>query len=156
MIRVKKTLIIWVRPLDKPSHADNVGVYGVGLVKLRLGGDGLSLRDCGAPLTIPDQIQEVQNEIHHGMDGPVVDHPEAVITSMGGKLQPARVPLHTKGGVIEESVLKIVLKILIVNWKHFRPGMMKSPEGLQSSDSPENTCRAPSPAAPEFQASLMK
>ena len=148
--------MIWVRPLDDPSHADDVGVDGVGLVKLRLGGDGLSLRDGGAPLTIPDQIQIVQNEIHHGIDEPVVDHPETVITSMGGKLQPARVPLHTKGGVIEESVLKIVLKILIVNWKDFRPGMMKSPAGLQSSDSPDNTCLAPSPAAPEFQVSLIK
>ena len=41
------------------------------------------------------------------IDGPVVDHPETVITSMRCKLKPAGIPLYTKGGVIEESVLEI-------------------------------------------------
>ena len=43
-----------LRPLDDPSHAHDVGVDGVGLVELRLGGDGLSLRDGSASLAIPD------------------------------------------------------------------------------------------------------
>ena len=48
------------------------------------------------------------------IDGPVVDHPETVITSMRGELQPACVPLYTKGGVIEESVLEIGFMILTI------------------------------------------
>ena len=43
-----------VRPLDDPSHAHDVGVDGVGLVELRLGGDGLGVRDGCASLAIPD------------------------------------------------------------------------------------------------------
>ena len=42
-----------LRPLDDPSHAHDVGVDGVGLVELRLGGDGLGLRDSSASLAVP-------------------------------------------------------------------------------------------------------
>ena len=38
---------------------------------------------------------------------PVMDHPEAIITAMRGKLQPTRLSLHSKGWVIKECILQI-------------------------------------------------
>ena len=70
------------------EHADNVGVQAVRLVQLRVGGDGNLAGQPGLPLPVP-----------------VVDHPEAVVTAVLGKLKVLGAS-HSEGRVVEENILK--------------------------------------------------
>ena len=69
------------------KHADNVGVQAVRLVQLRVGGDGNLAGQPGLPLPVP-----------------VVDHPEAVVTALGHRVQEAAA-LVTERNIVEENVL---------------------------------------------------
>ena len=48
--------------------------------------------------------EDMKSEIY--LAGPVVDHPEAVITTVRSKFQPACPSLHSKGWVIKECILQ--------------------------------------------------
>ena len=84
------------------EHADNIGVQCVLLLKLSVGSDGMGLSQGAFPLPASLRFQKLVTVLQfrqyvHIYDKPVsvVNHPEAVITVMCGKLAKIA-PLHPK------------------------------------------------------------
>ena len=82
---------VWTGSISLGVHADNVGVEHIRTLQLSVGGDGRHLRYGSHVLPVP-----------------VVDHPEAVVTVMGGKLKKVAT-LHSKRWMVEKYVLKQIL-----------------------------------------------